>query len=61
MYYNEHDHLEVIKSSTHVHLHDMNCLEILAVKGNARKIRQLSEELVVLRGVNQIKLAILEL
>ncbi|MBN2335636.1 nickel-responsive transcriptional regulator NikR [Candidatus Bathyarchaeota archaeon] len=56
----QHEHLELIFSSTHVHLDHDNCLEILAVKGTAEGIKGLARGLAVTRGVKQLKLSILE-
>ena len=56
----QHKHLKLINSTTHVHLDHENCLEILAVKGNASGIKALADQLAVIRGIKQIKLSILE-
>jgi CopG family nickel-responsive transcriptional regulator len=49
----EHQHhaLECVVSTTHVHLDDSNCLEFIAVKGEARTIEALADQLVSLKGV----------
>lgn len=54
----QHDFEEVICSSMHVHLNKQNCLEIIAVKGNASDVKDLAQKLKVKRGVKQLKLAI---
>lgn len=41
----QHDYIDIINSSTHIHLDHHNCLEILAVKGDTAKIKTLAEEL----------------
>ena len=56
----QHDHYDTVTSTTHVHLDHDSCLEILAVKGSASKVKQLTEKLAVVRGLKQIKLAILK-
>ncbi len=56
----QHRYLSIISSSTHVHMDQENCLEILAVKGSAFDIKSLAESLAVIRGVKQLKLSILE-
>ncbi|MCP8305445.1 MAG: nickel-responsive transcriptional regulator NikR [archaeon] len=53
----QHLHHNVIGSTMHIHLDERNCLEIIAVKGEAKSIRDLAKKLMV-RGVKQIKLAI---
>lgn len=55
----QHEHMDVISSTTHVHLDERNCLEIVAVKGRADMIRSLAKRLMATRGVKQLKLAIL--
>jgi len=47
----QHDLLDVISSTTHVHLDHDNCLEILAVKGDIKRIKELTQRLRVTRGV----------
>ena len=57
----QHDHVEVITSTTHVHLDHDNCLEILAVKGETGKIQELIQSLRIVRGVKQLKFSILNI
>jgi CopG family transcriptional regulator, nickel-responsive regulator len=54
----QHNHREVILSSLHVHLDHDNCLEILAVHGNAAEIKKLADELIAAKGVKHGKLTI---
>ena len=54
----QHDHREVILSSLHAHLDHDNCLEILAVRGKAAKIKKLADELIAPKGVKHGKLTI---
>ena len=55
----QHDYTDIINSSTHIHLDHDNCLEILAVKGDASKIKRLAEVLGVTRGVQQIRVSLM--
>lgn len=55
----QHHYLRVISSTTHVHLDEHNCLEIIAFKGDVKMIRSLAEKLMTTRGVKQLKLATL--
>ena len=55
----QHDFYNIISSTIHVHMDHDNCLEILAVKGDASKIKELSNELSVIRGIKQIKLSLM--
>jgi len=57
----QHDYIDIITSTTHVHLDHENCLEILAVKGDVRRIKDLTHTLRVSRGVKQLKLSILNI
>ena len=51
----QHKHSHVIYSSLHVHLSDRECLEAVAVKGDADEIRKLAEELATKKGVKQVR------
>ena len=57
----QHKYRKVISSTTHLHLDDRNCLEILAVRGEVQTTRSLAKELMKERGVKQLKLATLKL
>ena len=54
----QHDHMDVIVSTLHVHLDHHNCLEILAVRGRADEIKKLADELIAAKGVKHGKLTI---
>jgi CopG family nickel-responsive transcriptional regulator len=47
----QHDSCEKIIASMHVHLDQHNCLEILALRGNARELSELADRLISTRGV----------
>lgn len=51
----QHMFEDVISSSMHIHLTKDKCLEIIAVKGNAKEIKQLAKELMTKKGVKQLK------
>ena len=53
----QHEFEDIITSSMHVHLTMDKCLEIIAVKGNAQKARNLMQKLTTKKGVKQVKLA----
>jgi len=57
----QHEYRTVISSTTHIHLDEQNCLEILAVKGEVKKTQSLAKKLMKERGVKQLKLATLTL
>ncbi|MEM2130368.1 MAG: nickel-responsive transcriptional regulator NikR [Candidatus Bathyarchaeia archaeon] len=48
----------IISSTMHIHLTRNKCLEIIAVKGKAKDVRELSEKLSTLKGVKETKIAI---
>ena len=52
----QHDHHDEIISAMHVHLDHDNCLEVLAVKGEGKKIRATADGLIGVRGVKHGKL-----
>jgi len=54
----QHDHFQEIISSMHVHMDAHNCLEVLVVKGPAKKIRDLADRLIGTRGVKHGKLTL---
>lgn len=54
----QHDYHDLIVSTMHVHLDHDNCLEILAVKGKGRKIREIADRLISTKGVKHGKLTL---
>lgn len=52
----EHRFNDVIVSTTHVHLDEKNCLEIVVSRGRAERIRELASQITGLRGVKHAKL-----
>ena len=55
----QHQFHNVICSSMHVHLDHDNCLEIIAIRGSAKDIRNLATSLQTQKGVKQLKLTII--
>jgi len=55
----QHKHSRVIYSSLHVHLSERECLEAVAVKGDADEIRKLAQELATKKGVKQVRSTII--
>ena len=55
----QHHHRNVINSVLHVHLSDKECLEAVAVKGDAEDIRKLAQELATRKGVKQVRSTII--
>jgi CopG family nickel-responsive transcriptional regulator len=57
----EHDaRMGIMTTVQHVHLDAKTCLETLIVRGSAKKIRRLVDQLGALRGVKQAKLVTVE-
>lgn len=52
----QHDFNEQIISTMHVHLDHHNCLEVLAVRGKTKTIRQIADTLISIKGVKHGKL-----
>ena len=52
----QHDYFDVILSSQHFHLSHENCLEIIAVKGTANRLTELSDRLIGIKGIIHGKL-----
>lgn len=52
----QHRCLEVIVSSTHIHIDHHNCLEVIILKGKVEIIKKITDELTSTRGVKHGKL-----
>ncbi|MFZ5798422.1 MAG: nickel-responsive transcriptional regulator NikR [Desulfobulbaceae bacterium] len=52
----QHAHHDQIISALHVHLDAHNCLEVLVIRGSAKKIREIADELLGVKGVKHGKL-----
>jgi CopG family nickel-responsive transcriptional regulator len=52
----QHEYYDVILSSQHFHLDHNNCLEIIAVKGIAKKLTELSDKLIGMKKIIHGKL-----
>ena len=55
----QHQFKNVISSTTHLHLEENKCLEMIAVKGNTQEVRSLTQTLMAKKGVKQVKVAAL--
>ena len=52
----QHSFREEINATMHIHMNEKNCLEVIVVKGDANQIRDLTEQLMRLKGVEHVKL-----
>lgn len=54
----EHEHNKNIISTTHVHLDERNCLEVIVLDGKVKELRSLADELISIKGVKHGKLVL---
>jgi CopG family nickel-responsive transcriptional regulator len=54
----QHEHVDTVVSTLHVHLERHRCLEVLVVRGKANEIRALADRLIGARGVKHGKLTL---
>jgi len=54
----QHRFYKTILSTTHVHLDEHNCLEVLILKGKGKDIQSISDRLIGTRGVKHGKLSL---
>jgi CopG family nickel-responsive transcriptional regulator len=52
----QHEYFDVILSSLHFHLNHDNCLEIIAVRGTAKRLTELSDKLIGMKNIIHGKL-----
>jgi len=52
----QHKHIDLIISSTHIHLDKHNCLEVIVLKGKSYLIKNISDELLSTGSVKHGKL-----
>jgi CopG family nickel-responsive transcriptional regulator len=52
----QHEHHDAIACTTHVHLSQRDCLEVIVVRGTAAEVRRLADRIVTLGGVKHGRL-----
>ena len=52
----QHNYLDIIVSSTHIHIDHHNCLEVIILKGESSRIRDITNRLSTERGIKHGKL-----
>ena len=52
----QHSHHRNIISALHVHLDEHHCLEVVVIRGKAKEIRRMADELIGTKGVKHGKL-----
>ena len=54
----QHHHHSEISSTTHIHVDEHTCLEVLVVRGKANNVRKLTDNIKALKGVKHGELII---
>jgi CopG family nickel-responsive transcriptional regulator len=52
----QHDFLDVITTTLHVHLNRDYCLEMILVKGDMNRVKKLVDRIATIKGVTNVKL-----
>ena len=52
----QHDYLDVIQSSLHSHVSHDKCVEIILLRGDGKKLKDIAERLMSQKGVESVKL-----
>ena len=52
----QHNYLDIIVSSTHIHIDHHNCLEVIILKGESHRIKAITNRLSAERGIKHGKL-----
>jgi CopG family nickel-responsive transcriptional regulator len=52
----QHNYVDVIKSSVHIHMDNDNCMEVIILQGEGKRIRDVFENLVKNKGLLHVKL-----
>ena len=52
----QHDHCHNIISTTHIHMDQHSCLEVLVLKGKSKEVQAIADKLISTRGVKHGKL-----
>ena len=52
----QHEFLDVITTTLHIHLSKDYCLEMILVKGDMKKVKRLVDKAMTIKGVSNVKL-----
>ena len=52
----QHDFRDEISTSLHIHMTNKYCMEVIVVNGDVNKIRELTERMMRIKGVDHVKL-----
>ena len=53
----QHRFRSIVNSTTHIHLDESRCLEMISVKGRMDRIQALAKAIMKMRGITQLKLS----
>ncbi|MEW5936667.1 MAG: nickel-responsive transcriptional regulator NikR [Candidatus Thermoplasmatota archaeon] len=54
----QHHHISEILSTTHIHVDERSCLEVLIVRGSVRRVKRLAARIAALKGVRHGELVV---
>ena len=54
----QHHHPNLIRSSLHVHMDKDNCLEVLVLEGKVKKIKEMADNIISMKGIKNGKLVL---
>lgn len=54
----QHSYTSKVVTTTHIHLDSHTCLEVLIVKGDLARIKEIADQLSPIRGVKQVQLTV---
>jgi CopG family transcriptional regulator, nickel-responsive regulator len=54
----QHHYHRIIVSTTHIHLDEHNCLEVLILRGKARDVQTIADKLLAIKNVRHGKLSV---
>jgi CopG family nickel-responsive transcriptional regulator len=52
----QHNYRDEINSSMHIHMTSKYCMEVIVVKGDMKNIKELTEKMMRLNGIDHVKL-----
>lgn len=54
----QHEHLDHVVTTTHVHLDSRRCLEVVLLRGKAKRVRELADGLIGTKGIETGRLVL---
>ena len=55
----QHENEDLIRATMHIHLDEENCMEVIAVGGEAERIKALAEALRANKGIKRLKIIVM--